>query len=86
MKIVLIVTNSKGKNLVFSMDSLKAYSLDESVKLAKEGKLASVHIVKTGQGSYLRANPNAVEGDNLDSLSITSNHLYLSLDDFSCLL
>lgn len=86
MKIVLVVTDSRGKNLVFSTDSLKSYSLDESVKLAKSGKLESVHVVKTGQGSYLRANPNKTEGDNLDSLSISANHLYLSLDDFKCLL
>ena len=86
MKIVLVVTDSKGENLVFSTDSLKAYSLDESIKLAKRSKLDSVHTVKTGRGAYLRSNPNVTEDDNLDSLSISANHLYLSLDDFTCLL
>ncbi len=85
MKIILVVTDSHGKNLIFSTDSLKAYSLDESIKLAKQGKLDAVHTVKTGRGSYLRVNPNATEDDNLDSLSISANHLYLSLDNFTCL-
>ena len=86
MKIVLVITDSKGRNLVFSVDSLKAYSLDESVKLSKQGKLESVHAVKTGQGSYIRANPNVVEDDNLDTLSISAYKLFLSLDDIKYLL
>lgn len=86
MKIMLAVTDSKGKNLVFSTDALKAYSLSETIKLTVEEKLKSIHAVKTGQGAYLRANPNGEEGDNLDSLSVSANHLYLSLGDFTCLL
>lgn len=86
MKIILVITDSGGKNLVFSTDSLRTYSIDESIKLIKKGKLEEVHAVKTGHGSYLRANPNATADDNLDSLSISANHLYLSLDDFTCLL
>ena len=81
MKIVLVVTDSKGKNLVFSTDTLKSYSIDESIKLVKQGKLESVHMVKTGQGSYLRANPNEEEDDNLDTLSISSHKLFLSIND-----
>jgi len=80
MKIILVVTDSKGKNLIFAADTLKAYSLDESVRLVKEGKLESVHAVETGQGAYLRANPNTVEDDNLDTLSISAYKLFLSLD------
>ena len=44
MEIVLVVTDSNGKNLVFIADTLKAYSLDESVKLAKQDKLFSAYI------------------------------------------
>lgn len=86
MKIILTITDSKGKNLVFSTDALKAYSLDESVRLAKEGKLESVHAVRTGQGAYLRANPNTVENDNLDTLSLPAYKLFLSLNDMQYLL
>lgn len=86
MKIILVVTDSQGKNLVFAVDTLRAYSLDESIKLAKEAKLESVHAVKAGQGSYLRANPNTVEDDNLDALSISAYKIFLSLDDIKYLL
>ena len=86
MKIILVVTDSKGKNLVFSSDSLQSFSLDESIKLATDAKLESVHVVKKGQGSYLRSNPNAVEEDNLDTLSLSAYKLFLSLDDIEYLL
>ncbi len=81
MKIILAVTDSKGKSLVFATDVLKSYSLSESIKLAKEVKLESVHTVKTRQGSYLRTNPNTMEDDNLDTLSLSAYKLFLSLDD-----
>lgn len=81
MKVILVVTDSKGKNLVFSTNALKSYSLNESIKLAEKEKLEFVHAVKTGQGTYLRANPNAVEDDNLDAISISAYKLFLSLDD-----
>lgn len=86
MRIALVVTDSKRKNLVFSADTLKAYTLSEAVDLAKRRALESVHDVRTGRGTYLRSNPNSSSQDNLDALSISANHLYLSLNDFSCLL
>ncbi len=80
MKIVLVIANSNGKNLVFVADTLDVYSLSESITLATQGKLESVHAVNTGQGSYLRANPNASESDNLDYLSLSSYQLFTSFD------
>jgi|SRR3989344_473230 len=86
MKIILVITDAKGKNLVFSTDALKAYSLDESIKLAKRGGLESVHVVETGQGSYLRSNLNEVDDDNLDVISISSYKLFLSKNDIKYLM
>lgn len=86
MKIILVVTDSKGKNLVFATDTLKAYSLNESIEFSEQGKMDMVHVVKTGQGSYLRAGPNAEESDNLDTLSISAYKLFLSLNDIKYLL
>lgn len=39
MKVIIAITDSKGKNLAFSMHTLKSYSLNESIKLAKEEKI-----------------------------------------------
>jgi sarcosine oxidase gamma subunit len=52
VKIVLVVTDSKEKNLVFAADTLKAYPLDESIKLTKQGSIENIHVVRTGPGSY----------------------------------
>lgn len=86
MKIALVFTDSQGKNLVFATDALKAYSLDESIKIARQGDLESVHDVKTGRGAYLRSDPNTTEDDNLDALSISAYQIFLSLDDIKYLL
>jgi len=83
MKIILVVTDTKGKNLVFSSDTLKTYSLGESVKLAKQSKIDGVHVVRTRAGSCLRTNPNTIEKDNLDYLSLSSYKLSASLDQSS---
>ncbi len=86
MRIVFAISDTRRKNLVFSMDNLKAYSLKDSIMLVRKGRLESVHEVKTGQGSYIRANPNTDENDNLDAISISANHFYLAIKDFTCLL
>lgn len=86
MNIVLVVTDTRGKNLVFTMDTLKAYSADEATKLVAKSKLQGVHIVHTGAGSYLRANPNVLEGDNLDILSVSSHKLFAALDNLNVVL
>ena len=54
MKIILVATDSRGKNLVFVSDTLGAYSLQDAVQLAKEGKLDNVYPVHRGTGIYLR--------------------------------
>lgn len=42
-----------------------------------------MHVVRTGPGSYIRANPNTMEDDNLDILSISSYKLFAAIDDLS---
>lgn len=85
MKIILVITDSQGKNIIFVTDNHTAYSLDEAIQLTDSEKLSGVHIVKTGKGSYLRSNPNETEIDNLDALSISANHVHLSIRDFTCI-
>ena len=76
MKIILVVTDSKRKNLVFVSDKLDILSLDEAVKLAKEGKIEGVHIVRRSSGTYLRTNKGVPKSEELDKLSISVNDLY----------
>lgn len=83
MNIVLVITDSGGKNVVFTTDALQSHSMDDAAKLVVQGMIGNIHVVQTGAGSYLRANPNAVEKDNLDVLSISSYKLFASLDNIS---
>ena len=46
MKIILAVAGANGKNVVFVSDTLRAYSLDEAVRLAKDGKFDGVYTMK----------------------------------------
>jgi len=45
MKIILVATNSQGKNLVFVTDTLQACSLQEALQLAKEEKIENAYPV-----------------------------------------
>ena len=58
MKIILVAANAQGKNLVFVSDKLQAYSLQEALRLAKDGKLENVYPVQGSAGAYLRTKPN----------------------------
>lgn len=58
MKVILVATNPRGKNLVFVSDVLRAYSLEEAVVLAKKGTFENVYAVKGRDGFYLRTRPN----------------------------
>ncbi|OHA88996.1 MAG: hypothetical protein A3C70_03115 [Candidatus Zambryskibacteria bacterium RIFCSPHIGHO2_02_FULL_43_14] len=39
MKILLVVTNTRGKNLVFVPDALTAISLEKAIQLASKGEI-----------------------------------------------
>lgn len=75
MKIILVISNQGGKNILFILDNLQAYTLEETIKKVKRGKISGVHVVEATNGAYVRANPNSSLKDNLDSLSISINAL-----------
>lgn len=81
MQVVLVIADSRGKNLVFVTDTLKAYGFDDAIRRTKKGELKSIHVVKSGQGLHLRSNPNQAAGDNLDTLSVSASKLFAVSDD-----
>lgn len=85
MPIVLVITDTKGRNRVFVTDTLKAFKLQEALQQAKQGNLPSLHIVRTGPGAYLRGNPNTSAADNLDHLSVSAHQFFAMLDNSSLL-
>lgn len=72
MKITLVVTNTRGKNVVFISDSLQAMSLEEALQAADKGALENAYSVRGKFGVYLRSLPNVSGKDNLDALSVTA--------------
>ena len=83
MKIILVATNAQGKNLVFVSDTLRAYSLQDALLLAKDGKLENVYPVKGSAGVYLRTKPHTAKKEQLDRLSISSYQLFSFLDNIN---
>lgn len=71
LNIILVITDSKGKNILFVLDNLRALTLAEAIKETTKGEISGVHIVKAKKGRYIRANPNAIIKDNLDAISIS---------------
>lgn len=72
MKILLVVTNSRRKNLVFASDSFKMLSLEETLTKATSASFDNLFVVKGSYGGYLRSVPNNSEKDNLDTISVTA--------------
>jgi len=69
MEIILVLSDEKGKNVLFVLDNLRALALTEAIALVKKEKVSGVHLVEGPTGTYLRANPNAKKEDNLDLIS-----------------
>lgn len=85
MHIVLVIADTIGKNRVFVTETLKAFDSQETQEQVVQGKLPALHIVRTGQGSYLRSNPNGAAADNLDTLSISAYKLFACSDNSTLL-
>ena len=76
MKIILVATGAKGKNVVFVSDTFQSYSLEEAVKLVKEGKFENVYVVKGKSGTYLRTSRNVPKKERLEQLAVSSRQLF----------
>lgn len=81
MKIILVATGEKGRNVVFVTDMLRVYSLEEAVRLAKAGKLENVYAVQKSSGAYLRSSRNVPKKEQLEQLAVSSHQLFNSVND-----
>ncbi|MBI4253256.1 hypothetical protein HY623_03735 [Candidatus Uhrbacteria bacterium] len=77
MKIVLVITNFRGKKTAFISQELRTYPLEQAVTLAREGKIEDAHVVHRGTTSYIRTNTNVPKDDEFDTISITARNLLL---------
>ena len=70
MKIILVVTDSRKKNLIFVTNKFQTLSLDEAINLAKDNKIEGVHVVGRSSSTYLRTDKRVPKSWELESLSI----------------
>lgn len=81
MKIILVVTGAKGKNVVFVSDTSQTYSLEQAVVLARKGMFENIYGVKGMTGAYLRTKSSVAKEKQLDRLSVSSRFLFSSTDN-----
>jgi hypothetical protein len=82
MKVILVVEDIKGKNILFITDYGQALSLEEALLEAQAGKIDNSHVVNADKTSFIRSNPNKIEIDNLDALTISYNQLEKGLSNY----
>lgn len=83
MKIILVATGAKGKNVVFVSDALKVFALGETVRLAKDGNIENVYAVDGRSGAYVRTKPHTNKAERLEQLSVSPHQLFASANDAS---
>jgi len=80
MKIILVLTDSRRKSLVFvTADELKVISLEEAIRLTSNGKIDDAHVVERSTGTYIRTNPSMPKSKEFEALSLTGRSLNLYL-------
>ena len=75
MKIILVVTGEKGKNVVFISDALRIFSFEEAVRLAKQGRLKGIHPASRKGTVYLRSSRNVPKKKQLEQISVSPKKL-----------
>ena len=75
MKIILVITDTKRKNLVFISDDLKTLSLKEAVDAAGSGDIEGAYPVNRKTGSYIRTKRSVPKKSEFDYLSVTGRDL-----------
>ena len=75
MKIILVITNTKRKNLVFVSDNLKVLSLKEAVDAAGSGDIEGAYMVERKTGAYVRTKQGVPKKAEFEYLSVTGRDL-----------
>ena len=86
MKIILIITDTKKKSLIFVDENLKIYSLREIVLAVQNGLFKNIYIVNRSGNIYLRSAGSVLKEEKLDRISISSYQLFYSLQDIGKIL
>ncbi len=79
MKIILVIENEKGKNILFITNSMQLLTLEEALQAVLAGEIENTHTVKD---NFIRSNLNKTDEDNLDTLTISCHQLEQGLYNY----
>ena len=81
MKFVLVVTDTRGKNLAFVSRELQTLSLREATEAVRRGDVAGAYVVERKTGAYIRTKASVPKLEQFEKLSIPNKHLFSYTND-----
>ena len=81
MKILFVIEDKKGKNVLFITDSGNPLSINDAITATQNKMLLNTHIVNS-EIVFIRSNPNKSNQDNLDTLVLSHGQLEKGLNSY----
>ncbi len=81
MKFILVVTDTRGKNLAFVSRDLQTLSLTEATEAVRRGDVAGAYVVERKTGTYIRTKASVSKLEQFEKLSISSKRLFSYKND-----
>ena len=75
MKIILAISDSRGRTVSYVADDGHAYSPEATIALVQQGQIEGVNVVKRGTVSYIRAKRSYNTRFHLDDVTISVNKI-----------
>lgn len=70
-KIILVITDIKGRNVLFILDNLEAITLEQLIQKIENKEFTNLCVIKRKNIEYIRSKPNISKTDNLKNISIS---------------
>ena len=77
MKFVLVVTDTRGKNLAFVSRELQILSLKEAIETVRRGDVAGAYVVERKTGAYIRTKASVPKLEQFENIATTFKSLIL---------
>jgi len=75
MKFVLVVTDTRGKNLAFVSRELQTLSLVEATEAVRQGDVAGAYVVERKTGAYIRTRRSVPKIEQFENIAIPFKNL-----------
>ena len=75
MKFVLVVTDTRGKNLAFVSKDLQTLSLSDATEAVRRGDVAGAYVVERKTGTYIRTKRSVPKLEQFENIAIPFKNL-----------